>query len=572
MKGIGISPGIGIGKIFVYKPQEVKVLKRNIEDIELEINRLDNGISKASKEIDELYKLTLANVGKVEAEIFTAHKMILEDPELYAAIKEKISSEKVNSEWAVKEVSEYFISLFEDIEDEYLKARSADIKDVSTRLLRILLGLEVMDLLSINERSIIVAEDLTPSDTAQLKIEIIEGIVTELGGRTSHTAIMARNLSIPAIAGVKDILGKVNHGDFMIIDGFTGKLILNPSVEEIKEYEERKLKLEEEKKILQTLKGERSLSKDGHLVEISGNIGTPKDIDHVLENGGEGVGLYRTEFLYMDRDRLPSEEEQFEAYKIVAEKLGKRPLIIRTLDVGGDKELPYLDLPKEMNLFLGYRAIRLCLDRKDIFRTQLRAILRASAFGNVKIMFPMISSIQEIRDVKVIVEEVKEELRNEKIPFNENLELGIMVEVPAVAIQSREFAKEVDFFSIGTNDLIQYTLAVDRGNQNIAHLYNLYHPAVLNLIKMTIDNGHREGIWVGMCGEAASDEKLIPLFLGMGLDEFSMSASSILKARYIIRNTSKEEISSHIEKILSLPTAEDVEKYLSQLSPKINLN
>lgn len=572
MKGIGISPGIGIGKIFVYKPQEVKVLKRNIEDIELEINRLDNGISKASKEIDELYKLTLANVGKVEAEIFTAHKMILEDPELYAAIKEKISSEKVNSEWAVKEVSEYFISLFEDIEDEYLKARSADIKDVSTRLLRILLGLEVMDLLSINERSIIVAEDLTPSDTAQLKIEIIEGIVTELGGRTSHTAIMARTLSIPAIAGVKDILGKVNHGDFMIIDGFTGKLILNPSVEEIKEYEERKLKLEEEKKILQTLKGERSLSKDGHLVEISGNIGTPKDIDHVLENGGEGVGLYRTEFLYMDRDRLPSEEEQFEAYKIVAEKLGKRPLIIRTLDVGGDKELPYLDLPKEMNPFLGYRAIRLCLDRKDIFRTQLRAILRASAFGNVKIMFPMISSIQEIRDVKVIVEEVKEELRNEKIPFNENLELGIMVEVPAVAIQSREFAKEVDFFSIGTNDLIQYTLAVDRGNQNIAHLYNLYHPAVLNLIKMTIDNGHREGIWVGMCGEAASDEKLIPLFLGMGLDEFSMSASSILKARYIIRNTSKEEISSHIEKILSLPTAEDVEKYLSQLSPKINLN
>lgn len=563
MNGLGVSPGIGIGKIFIYKTLEIKVVKRNIENIELEINRLDDGISKASKEIDELYDLTIANVGNEEAEIFTAHKMILEDPELYSAIKAKISSEKVNCEWAVKEVSEYFISLFEDIQDEYLKARSADIKDVSTRLLRVLLGLESIDLLSISEKSIIVAEDLTPSDTAQLNKEMIEGIVTELGGRTSHTAIMSRTLSIPAIAGVKDILKSVNHGDSMIIDGFTGNIIINPTEEEIKEFEKRKQDIEEENKKFLTVKGERTISKDGHVVEIAGNIGTPEDIEKVLENDGEGVGLYRTEFLYMDRDRLPSEEEQFKAYKIVAEKLGQRPLVIRTLDVGGDKELPYLDLPKEMNPFLGYRAIRLCLDREDIFRTQLRAILRASAYGNVKIMFPMISSIQEIREVKVILAEIKEELRKEQIPFDENVEIGIMVEIPAVAIQSREFAKEVDFFSIGTNDLIQYTLAVDRGNQNIAHLYNQYHPAVLNLIKMTIENGHHEGIWVGMCGESASDEKLIPLFLGMGLDEFSMSASSIFKARYLIRNTSKEEVTSHMDKILSLPTASDVEKYLA---------
>jgi len=376
---------------------------------------------------------------------------------------------------------------------------------------------------------------------------------------------MARTLEVPAITGIKDILKNVKHGELMIIDGTTGEIIINPREEEIFEYENKNKKIEELKKKLQNIKGQDSISKDGYKVEIAGNIGTPKDIDKVLENDGEGVGLYRTEFLYMDRDRLPTEEEQFEAYKAVAEKLGKRPLVIRTLDVGGDKDLPYLNLPKEMNPFLGYRAIRLCLDRKNIFRTQLRAILRSSTYGNVKIMLPMISNIKEVRDSKEIIEEIKEELRKEKIPFDENMEIGIMIEIPAAAIHSRSFAKEVDFFSIGTNDLIQYTLAVDRGNQDISYLYNQYHPAVLSLIKMTIENGHEEGIWVGMCGEAAGDEKLIPLLLAMGLDEFSMSASSILKARYLIKNTSKEEMASMIEEILGLSTAEDVEGALDNV-------
>ena len=565
MKGLGTSPGIGIGKIFVYKTTEIKVIKKSIADAEFEINRLDKAISKAGAEIERLYKLTLANMGEKEAEIFKAHKMILEDPEFYFAVIEKINKEKVNCEFAVKETSESFITMFEDIKDEYLKERAVDIKDVSTRLLRTLLEIESVDLLSINEESIIVAEDLTPSDTAQLNKEIVAGIVTELGGRTSHTAIMARTLEVPAITGIKDILKNVKHGELMIIDGTTGEIIINPREEEIFEYENKNKKIEELKKKLQNIKGQDSISKDGYKVEIAGNIGTPKDIDKVLENDGEGVGLYRTEFLYMDRDRLPTEEEQFEAYKAVAEKLGKRPLVIRTLDVGGDKDLPYLNLPKEMNPFLGYRAIRLCLDRKNIFRTQLRAILRSSTYGNVKIMLPMISNIKEVRDSKEIIEEIKEELRKEKIPFDENMEIGIMIEIPAAAIHSRSFAKEVDFFSIGTNDLIQYTLAVDRGNQDISYLYNQYHPAVLSLIKMTIENGHEEGIWVGMCGEAAGDEKLIPLLLAMGLDEFSMSASSILKARYLIKNTSKEEMASMIEEILGLSTAEDVEGALDNV-------
>ncbi|WFA08405.1 phosphoenolpyruvate--protein phosphotransferase [Tissierella sp. Yu-01] len=564
MKGIGTSPGIGIGKVFIYKTPDIKVIQRKIEDKEAEIKRLDKGILETSKEIDILHDLALKNMGKNEADIFTAHKMILEDPEFYLAVKEKINIDKINCEFAVKEVSETFISMFENIEDEYLKARAADIKDVTTRLLRVLLGIEADDLLSISEKSIIIAEDLTPSDTAQINKEMASGIVTEFGGRTSHTAIMARTMEIPAIAGVKDILKEVIHGDLMIIDGSNGEITINPTKDTIHMFENRIKESKEAKKKLQTLKGQETISKDGHKVELAGNIGTPKDIEKVLENDGEGVGLYRTEFLFMDRERIPTEEEQFQAYKIVAEKLDKRPLIIRTLDVGGDKEIPYLNLPKEMNPFLGYRAIRLCLDRKDIFRPQLRAILRASAYGNIKIMFPMISSIQEVREAKSAVEEIKEELRRENILFDESIEIGIMVEIPSVAIHSRIFAKEVDFFSIGTNDLVQYTLAVDRGNQNIANLYSHYHPAVLNLIRMTIENGHKEGIWVGMCGEAAGDEKLIPILLAMGLDEFSMSASSILKARYLIKNTSKKEVESKLDEILSLPTADDVERFISK--------
>lgn len=564
MKAIGTSSGIALGKVLVYKEPEITIEKKEIEDIDHELERLDRTIEQGVREIEQLYEETLKTVGEKEAGIFNAHKMMIEDPEFNDSIKAKIKEERVNVEWAVKEVADYYISLFENIEDEYLKERALDLKDVSKRLLRILSGVEGTDLRTIKEESIIVAEDLIPSDTAQMNKEKAIGIVTELGGKTSHTSIMARTLEIPAVAGVKDITKIAKNGDFMIIDGGEGLVLLNPSEEEIKKYEKKKKEYEAFKMKTREMKGKESISKDGIKVEIAANIGTPKDIDKVIENDGEGVGLYRTEFLYMDSDKLPTEEEQFESYKIVAERLEGKPVIIRTLDVGGDKDIPYLNLPEEMNPFLGYRAIRLCLDRVDIFKTQLRALLRASAFGNIKIMFPMISNIKEIRDAKKILEEAKEELRKENIPFNEDIEVGIMVEIPSVAVHSDIFAKEVDFFSIGTNDLIQYTLAVDRGNQDISYLYNQYHPAVLKLIKMTIENGHKAGIWVGMCGEAAGDEKLIPLLLAMGLDEFSMNPSSILKARYIINNTWKKEIESMLDEILSLPTAEDVEKFIDE--------
>lgn len=564
MKGLGTSPGIGIGKVFLYVEPEINIEKKNIESPELEIERFNESINKAMEEIDYLYKRTLDEVGQDEAEIFTAHKMMLEDPEFINGVKGKINNENANAEWAVNEVANQFIAVFEGIEDEYLRARAADLKDVSSRLLRVLLGIEPIDLMAINKESIIVAEDLTPSDTAGMNKDKVVGMVTVLGGRTSHTSIIARTLGIPAIAGIDNILKEVNHGDMMIIDGDVGEVIINPTDEELKLYKKKLQEMNEFKERLKSMIGEESISKDGHRVEIAGNIGTPSDIDNVLVNDGEGVGLFRTEFLYMDSDSLPTEEKQFEAYKFVAEKLEGKPLVIRTLDVGGDKEIPYLDLPKEMNPFLGYRAIRLCLDRTDIFKTQLRAIYRASYYGNIKIMFPMISNINELRSAKILAEEVREELRKENIPFKEDVEIGIMVEVPSVAIHSKAFAKEVDFFSIGTNDLIQYTVAVDRGNQNISYLYNQYHPAVLNLINMTIKNGHEAGIWVGMCGEVAGDEKLIPVLLAMGLDEFSMSAGSILRARYQIRNTSKLEVAKHLDTILNLPTAEDVERYIDE--------
>ncbi|MBC8591525.1 phosphoenolpyruvate--protein phosphotransferase [Wansuia hejianensis] len=564
MKGLGTSPGIGIGKVFLYVEPEINIEKKNIESPELEIERFNESINKAMEEIDYLYKRTLDEVGQDEAEIFTAHKMMLEDPEFINGVKGKINNENANAEWAVNEVANQFIAVFEGIEDEYLRARAADLKDVSSRLLRVLLGIEPIDLMAINKESIIVAEDLTPSDTAGMNKDKVVGMVTILGGRTSHTSIIARTLGIPAIAGIDNILKEVNHGDIMIIDGDVGEVIINPTDEELKLYKKKLQEMNEFKERLKSMIGEESISKDEHRVEIAGNIGTPSDIDNVLINDGEGVGLFRTEFLYMDSDSLPTEEKQFEAYKFVAEKLEGKPLVIRTLDVGGDKEIPYLDLPKEMNPFLGYRAIRLCLDRTDIFKTQLRAIYRASYYGNIKIMFPMISNINELRSAKILAEEVREELRKENIPFKEDVEIGIMVEVPSVAIHSKAFAKEVDFFSIGTNDLIQYTVAVDRGNQNISYLYNQYHPAVLNLINMTIKNGHEAGIWVGMCGEVAGDEKLIPVLLAMGLDEFSMSAGSILRARYQIRNTSKLEVAKHLDTILNLPTAEDVERYIDE--------
>lgn len=564
MKGIGISPGIALGKVFIYKEPEIVLFKKQVEDLNYETERLERAVEEGLSQIENIYDQVLKTLGKREAEIFNAHKMIMKDPEFVGLVERKIKSKRVNAEWAVKEVVDYYIELFKNIEDGYLRERVLDLKDVSKRLLRILLGIETVDLGFLKEECIIVAEDLTPSDTAQMNKEVVIGLVTGLGGKNSHTSIMARTLEIPAITGLKGITNVAKNGDFMIIHGKEGLLLLNPSEKDIKRYKEKKRSYEEFKLKLTKMRREKSISKDGIKVDVLANIGNLKDVDKVIENNGMGVGLYRTEFLYMGRNKPPTEEEQFKAYKIVAERLAGRPVIIRTLDVGGDKDLPYLNLSREKNPFLGYRAIRLCLDMIDIFKTQLRAILRASAFGNIKIMFPMISNVKEIREIKRILEGIKKELRDQKIPFNENIEIGIMVEVPAVAIHSDIFAKEADFFSIGTNDLIQYTLAADRGNQDISYLYSQYHPAVLKLIKMTIENGHKEGIKVGMCGEAASDEKLIPILLAMGLDEFSMCPSSMLKARWIINKTSKTEVAAMLDAILSLATAEEVEKFIDE--------
>ncbi|WIV11489.1 phosphoenolpyruvate--protein phosphotransferase [Proteiniborus sp. MB09-C3] len=569
MIGIGVSSGIGMGKALVKKEPVIKIEKKFIAEPEKEISKLEAAREKGKEQIEALYQHAFSTIGKAEAGIFRAHRMILEDPEFFGQIENKIKEESVNTEWAISEVTKFFVDMFEAMEDEYMKERAADIKDVTGRLIRIVLDVEETDLSNLSGEVIIVAEDLTPSDTAQMDRNKVIGFITEIGGKTAHSAIMARTMEIPAVVGLEKALELISDGDYVILDGDTGTVIVNPEEKVIAEYERKKEAFIGFKEKLEEVRGKDSITKDNFKVEISANIGTPKDVDGVLNNDGEGVGLYRTEFLYMDREKLPTEDEQFEAYKEVAVRLEGKPVVIRTLDIGGDKELPYLQLPKEMNPFLGYRAIRLCLDRTDIFRTQLKALLRASAFGNIKIMFPMISAIEELRQAKSILDNVKIELRNENIEFNENIEVGIMIEIPAAAVMSDLFAKEVDFFSIGTNDLIQYTTAVDRGNGKIAYLYNEFHPALLRLIKTVIDNGHKEGIWVGMCGEVAGNPQLIPVLVGMGLDEFSMSASSMLRARWIVNNLIKSDMEDIIEEMLKLPTAEEVKDFIVK---KISLN
>lgn len=564
MKKIGTSPGIAIGEIFLYKKNKIEINKKTIEDANLEIEKFISSLEKAKDEIDNLYNIAIKDIGEKEAEIFTAHKMMLEDPEFIAKVKEEIKNKEINAEWAVRSTAMSFISVIESIEDEYLQARTSDLKDISNRILRILLNEESTDLLSIEKESIIVAEELTTSDTAAMNKNKVIGFITEIGGSTSHTSIIARSLEIPSIAGVENITNLVQNGDKIIIDGSNGDILLKPTDEELKLYRKRLEEEQAEKEDLSKMIEKTTKTKDNYEVALSGNISRSSDIDNILNKKAEGVGLFRSEFLYMNKTKAPSEEDQFEVYKEAAIRLKGKPLIIRTLDVGGDKSVPYLDLPKEMNPFLGYRAIRVGLDNPHILKIQLRAIYRASYYGNIKILFPMISSIEELRKTKEIAKEVREELKKEKIPYAHKVELGIMVEIPAVAIHAGAFAREVDFFSIGTNDLIQYTIAVDRGNQKIANLYNQYHPAVLKLIKMTIDEGHKEGIPVGMCGEVAGDTKLIPVLIGMGLDEFSMNPGSILKARYQIRNTSKKEMKTHIDNIINLASARDVENYIDK--------
>ncbi|MCB2313605.1 phosphoenolpyruvate--protein phosphotransferase [Clostridium tagluense] len=564
MKGIGVSPGIVIGKVLLKEEKKIIIEKKDIINYEDEVKRYKVAMENSKSEIQDIYNNVLKSMGEKEATIFEAHLMILEDPEMLQQIEKKIQDDKVNAEWALKEISEMFIAMFDAMDNEYMKERAADIKDVTARLMKKLLNIEDVNFSQLANEVVIVARDLTPSDTSQIDKKKVLGFITEIGGRTSHSAIMARTLEIPAIVAVKDIASIVKNGDLIVFDGEEGLIYINPEEKIVKLYEEKKEEYNKSQKELDLLIGKESITTDGIKVELSANIGTPKDLESVLNNDGEGIGLYRSEFLYMDRTSAPTEQEQYEAYKEVAQKMKNKPVVIRTLDVGGDKELDYLNLPSEMNPFLGYRAIRVCLDKVDIFKTQLRAILRASAYGNIKIMFPMISSIEELRAAKAILEEVKNDLHKENIAFNEKLEVGIMIEIPAAAIISDLFAREVDFFSIGTNDLIQYTTAVDRMNEKISHLYNPFHPALLRLVKMVIDNAHKENKWVGMCGEVAGDPKLIPVLIGMGLDEFSMSPISILRARGIIRNISQEKMRDLAQQVVNLPTAEEVEKFIEK--------
>lgn len=571
MKGIGASPGIAVGRVVIHWKEQIDILREFVEEPEREIGRFRTAMEFAGEQIRETYSRVLESVGPGEAAIFKSHGLMLRDPDFVGQIERMILDESINAEWAVKTVADNLIQIFESMGNDYMKARSDDVKDISDRVLKLLLQVGGVDLSNLGEKSVVVAREITPSDISQLDRDNTLGIISETGGKSSHSAILARTLEIPAVMGVRDILDYVENGDLIIVDGETGLVFINPDEETVARYEDLLAKYECFKKSLSDIRGMSTVTLDGVEIELAANVASPKDLDDVFKNDGEAIGLYRTEFLYLDSSLLPPEDLQFEDYKNVVEAMEGRPVIIRTLDIGGDKKLDYLAIPEEENPFLGYRAIRLCLDRQEIFKVQLRAILRASAFGCVRILFPMISSLEELREAKKILEETKEELRTEGIPFDESVQSGIMVEVPSAAILSDYFAKEVDFFSIGTNDLIQYTVAVDRGNEKLSHLYSQYHPAVLRLIKTVIDNGREAGIWVGMCGESAGDPKLIPVLLGMGLKEFSMTASSILQARWIIRNLRKSDLEQAAEKVLSLPTAEDVEHYCTSLLQSLNL-
>ncbi len=533
-KGIAVSEGIVISKVFKLEHPKVEVIKQENVDGPSELVRYQQAIVKACADIEMIKSKAVGKLSEEELAIFDAHLMVANDPDFIAQVEAMVSERAVNVEYALDEVAKSFISIFESMDDEYMRERAADIKDVSYRLLCHLLGVAATDLTLINHECVIVAHDLTPSDTAQLDRQFTKGFATEIGGRTSHSAIMARSMEIPAVVGCGTLLADCKTDDVIVLDAIAGEIIFNPTAEEIAEYQRKAEVFASEKESLKVLKDQVSRTKDGRQVELVGNIGNPQDAIGVLDNGGEGVGLYRTEFLYMDASALPTEEEQFIAYKTVLESMAGKPVVVRTLDIGGDKELPYLPFPKEMNPFLGYRAIRLCLDRTDIFRTQLRALIRAASFGRLCIMFPMIATLDEFRDAKALYNQEKANLSAAGYEIADNIEVGMMVEIPAAAVLADQFALEADFFSIGTNDLIQYSMAADRMSEKVAYLYQPYNPAILRLIKMTIDGAHHEGKWCGMCGEMAGEPWALPLLLGLGLDEFSMSASAILKARKII--------------------------------------
>ncbi|STO11499.1 Phosphoenolpyruvate-protein phosphotransferase [[Flavobacterium] thermophilum] len=562
--GIAASSGIAIAKAYRLETPDLAAEKRAVADVEAEVARLEAAVAKAKEELEAIKQHALEKLGEDKAAIFAAHLLVLDDPELLNPIKEKIQTERVNAEYALDETASFFISMFEAMDNEYMKERAADIRDVTKRVLAHLLGVTISNPSLISEEVVIIAEDLTPSDTAQLNRQYVKGFATDIGGRTSHSAIMARSLEIPAVVGTKTVTAEVKNGDIVIVDGLDGQVIINPSPELLAQYEQKRARYEAQKAEWAKLVHEATVTADGIHVELAANIGTPDDVKGALANGAEGIGLYRTEFLYMGRSELPTEDEQFVAYKTVLEQMNGKPVVVRTLDIGGDKELPYLHLPKEMNPFLGFRAIRLCLEMQDMFRTQLRALLRASVYGNLKIMFPMIATLDEFRQAKAILLEEKEALLRQGVAVADGIEVGMMVEIPAAAVMADQFAKEVDFFSIGTNDLIQYTMAADRMNERVAYLYQPYNPAILRLISHVIDAAHREGKWVGMCGEMAGDPIAIPILLALGLDEFSMSATSILPARAQLKRLSKEDAVRVKETVLSLGTAEEVVSFVKR--------
>ena len=563
-KGKGVSVGIGFGTAVVLKEQERKIEKTTVDEPEKEMIRFKDAL----KQVEEDTQQIVDSATGTEKEIMSAYLMIIQDPTLTVETENAISNLKYNAEYAVDIGFNSVIQLFESMDDEYMAGRARDIADIKNRVLAKLANEETINISKLPENTIIVATELTTSDTAKLDFKNVSGIISEIGGTNSHTSIMARTHAIPAITRVEDATKIFRNGDKIAINGSTGEIYLNPTQEETEQLQKLQKQLKEEKVELEKYKKLDTRTKDDYKVELVANIGTPADIESVIKNSAEGVGLFRSEFLYMDNENMPTEEEQFEAYKKVAEAMGDKPVIIRTLDVGGDKEIKYLHLEKEANPFLGYRAIRLCLDNIAIFKIQLRAILRASAFGNLSIMFPMISSIEELREAKKILEECKKELDGENINYNKNIKTGIMIEIPSAALISVGLATECDFFSIGTNDLIQYTVAVERGNEKISKLYTKYHPAVIKLVKLAIDGAHSANIFCGMCGEAASDELYVPLLIGLGLDEFSMNPNSILKTRKRIGELDRKECEKLANEILIMTSAEEVEKRLKEFADK----
>jgi len=572
-KGINASPGIAIARAIVYVKQELTVVQQSIDDVQAELDRFNAAVAKSKDQLNTLKEKTASEMSEEEAAIFDAHSMFLEDPEFVGAITQSIENDKINAEAATKAVVDQFYAMFDAMDDPYFKGRAADIQDVGDRLLRNLMGIEIMDISHLDEDAVIVAEDLAPSDTATMDKVHVKGFATDIGSRTSHTAIMARSLEIPAILGLQDITKTAKTGEIIIVDGSTGEAIVDPTDEELAEYKEKQKAFEAYMAELAELKDQDAETTDGHKVKVVANIGSPKDVEGVVRNGGKGVGLYRSEFLYMNSDEMPTEDKQFAAYKTVIEQFKDgEGVIIRTLDIGGDKKLPYLPLEEEMNPFLGLRAIRLCLSKPDMFKTQLRAILRASAFGKTRVMFPMIGNVDEVRQAKAILKECMQELDAEGVDYDHDLETGIMVEIPSAAITADIIADEVDFFSIGTNDLCQYTLAVDRMNQNVSYLYDPLHPAILRLVKNVITQSHNKpGKFTGMCGEMAGDPVAALILLGLGLDEFSMSASSIPQVKKIIRSVSFEQAKAVADKAMTMQTGTEIRQYVQDTLKELGI-